>query len=196
MKVKACTVLAFVLAALLASHLPRFQGDWEGIEPKWPKSKTTHCVICGGLSPKTRRQKRTPAQKAKGSLIKRAKLTLNHVLEVLDMQGRVEIRRIVQLHFGVGVAITNQLPPKAKAKTVTKSMNILGQNVVQCGIFYCFGQDGRFHWKLPVGGSDTHLFHPLSSPSLGDPTWARALFNSLIGTKVAVSSKTPGRTQV
>ena len=94
--------------------------------------------------------------------------------------------------FGVGIVVANQPPPKAK----TKSMNILGQNVVQCRDFsITSAKTADFVGSYP-SVDQMPIFSIPELAFLGRSNVGKSsLFNSLIGAKVAVSSKTPGRTQ-
>lgn len=97
--------------------------------------------------------------------------------------------------FGVE-AIVNQPPPKAMSKSVTKNTNILGQNVVTCRDFsVSTPKIADFVGSYP-SVEQMPIFSIPELAFLGRSNVGKSsLFNCLIGTKVAVSSKTPGRTQ-
>lgn len=98
--------------------------------------------------------------------------------------------------FGEKSIVTNQPPPKTIAKTVIKNANILGQNVVTCRDFSVnSAKTAEFVGSYPAV-EQMPIFSIPELAFLGRSNVGKSsLFNCLIGTKVAVSSKTPGRTQ-
>ena len=188
-------MLAFARGASNLASLA-FKAIGRELSLEWPKSKTSLCDMRRPKS-KNKKTKRTPAQKAKGSLIKGGKAHTKSRPGSIGHAGQGRNQgEDCPAPFGVGVAITNQPPPKAKAKTVTKSMNILGQNVVQCRDFsIASAKTADFIGSYP-SVDQMPIFSIPELAFLGRSNVGKSsLFNSLIGTKVAVSSKTPGRTQ-
>ncbi len=146
---------------------------------------------------KNKKTKRTPAPKRKAAVAKSGGKgnTKSHPHGNMH-SGKDHGHEEIEPPFGVGVAMSNQPPPTAKTKSVTKSVNILGQNVVQCRDFSISSPKiANFIGSYP-SVDQMPIFSIPELAFLGRSNVGKSsLFNSLIGTKVAVSSKTPGRTQ-
>lgn len=113
-----------------------------------------------------------------------------------EREGHNKRKRREPPPFGEAVTVVNQPPPKTIAKTVTKNTNILGQNVVTCRDFSVnSAKTADFIGSYP-SVEQMPIFSIPELAFLGRSNVGKSsLFNCLIGTKVAVSSKTPGRTQ-
>ena len=154
-------------------------------------------LIRGVRIPGRAKTKRIPAQKSKPTAAKgrgNAKSRTNSNSHA----SRGQEQNINTLFpFDAEDLMSNQqLHTTTKAKSMSTTVNVLGQNVVRCRDFSISSIKNADFIGSYLSVDQMPIFSIPELAILGRSNVGKSsLFNSLVGTKVAVSSKTPGRTQ-